>query len=675
VKTRVSGFVLGLLLNGLVCSAAGAQTFAVPEHLWRLVEQEDTDGDRRITIHDRVTSFVLRDTNGIAALTVTNSYQLSVLLQGFKGAEEQHRSQIRLEEFQLNENPVDRVHRLIQDVYWDALTRRIDRKHLDKVVADSKVRSGADYIYVPAADEAAFRYFQPLEQNAIEQHRSPALRIVRLPPPEEITGEFVRQLDGRHGILTLKLEIDPQGRPIRGVPFVVPGGRFNELYYWDSYFIVLGLLADGRTDLARGTADNLVYELEHYGKIPNANRSYYLTRSQPPLLTSVLRTIYQAGAADRRWLAAGLKAAVEEYRHVWLGRERLVTIGEHRLSRYYDSGGGPCPEVEPGHYDVKIAPWLTLARTRAGDGPGPLTPYRFLGEYLFCSRHASLTVGGLSLEAFFKHDRALRESGHDTTHRFDDRTADFVPVDLNALLYKYERDIAEILDQEFGGRLPSLGADFAKADDWKKRASTRQRSMMTLMWDEARGFFFDYDFVRGRRSSYVSATGLFPLWAKLLDDEEPQDRQRVRRMAAFARENLEESAGLAATAKASVASAQRHDPRQWDHPYGWPPHQMLAWQGFRNYGLDAEAERLAYRWVYMIARNARDYNGTIPEKFNVLTGSHDVFVEYGNVGTKFAYIAPEGFGWMNASYQVGLKLLCAERRADLRNFKPPPPTR
>ena len=106
-----------------------------------------------------------------------------------------------------------------------------------------------------------------------------------------------------------------------------------------------------------------------------------------------------------------------------------------------------------------------------------------------------------------------------------------------------------------------------------------------------------------------------------------------------------------------MESARRHDARQWDYPYGWAPHQMLAWQGLKNYGLDRDAARLAYRWLYTIAKNARDYNGTITEKYNVVTGSHDVFVEYGNVGTKFAYIATEGFGWMNASFEVGMNFV------------------
>ena len=142
-------------------------------------------------------------------------------------------------------------------------------------------------------------------------------------------------------------------------------------------------------------------------------------------------------------------------------------------------------------------------------------------------------------------------------------------------------------------------------------------------------------------------------------------------MAAYACNQLEESAGLAATARESVESARRKDPRQWDYPYGWPPHQILAWQAFKNYGDDADAARLAYRWLYTIARNARDYNGTILEKFNVVTGSHEVFVEYGNVGTRFSYIAPEGFGWMNASFELGMTFLSPELIESLREMKPP----
>jgi alpha,alpha-trehalase len=653
----------------LTFAPSAAQNIPVTDNLWRLAAQEDTDGDQKITVHDQTTPFVIRDTAGAAVQTLTNFYELSVLLQELKRASDQHATDIRMDNLQLDESALDRTHRFIKDYFWNALTRRIDAQHLDQVVRDAKTSAKYDYLYVPAADEVAIKYFRALEKSNLGRHRSPALKVVVLPPPDHITGAYVRNLDGAHGLLSLKLELNAQGEPVCGVPYVVPGGRFNELYCWDSYFIVLGLLQDGRADLARGMADNLLYELQFYGKVPNANRTYYLTRSQPPFLSSIVRAVYASGKTDKAWLAAALKTVLGEYQNVWLGRDRLVKIGPYELSRYYDEGDGPCPEVEAGHYDEKIQPWLS--QIKPANPEVPLTPYRFLNEYLYCNQYSGLLAGGQTLHEFFKHDRALRESGHDTTHRFDDRTADFVSVDLNSLLYKYETDFADLVETEFAGDLPALGEGFRDAKSWRARAAARKAAMMALMWDNERGFFFDYDCARQKRSLYISATGLWPLWARLLDAGDPQDLDRAKRTAAFGCGKLEKPAGLAATALESVESARRHDERQWDYPYGWAPHQMLAWQGFKNYNLDADARRLAYRWLYTITKNAHDYNGTIPEKYDVVTGSHEVFVEYGNVGTKFAYIATEGFGWMNASFEVGLTYLTPEQISALHRLEPP----
>jgi alpha,alpha-trehalase len=660
-------FCVPLLLL-LTDASAHSQTVPVAENLWRLMAQEDTDGDQKITVHDHTTPFVIRDHNSAVAKTITNFYQMSVLMQGFKQADDQHEKNIAMNQLQLDEDIVDRTHRFIKDKFWDALTRRIDAEHIDQVVHDSKTTSKYDYIYVPADDKAAIQYFQALENERNTRHRLPPLKVVALPSPDQINGAFVRNLDGAHGILSLALETNADGK-IAGAPYVVPGGRFNELYCWDSYFIVLGLLQDGRSDLARAMTDNLLYEVQYYGKIPNANRTYYLTRSQPPFLTSIIRAVYESGAADKNWLASALKIAVSEYQNVWIGKDRLVKIGPYELSRYYDTGKGPCPEVEPGHYDEPIQPWVTQVVPENPDLP--LTAYRFLNEYLYCGKYADLKANGLTLDAFFKHDRAVRESGHDTTHRFDDRTTDFVSVDLNALLYKYETDFADVLEQDFNGKLPSLGKDASDAAYWRQQAAARKKAMLALMWDDRRSFFFDYDFINQIRSTYISATGLYPLWAKMLDAQNPEDLKCAKRAAAFACAKMEQPAGLAATAKESVESARRQDGRQWDYPYGWAPHQMLAWQGFKNYGLDADAGRLAYRWLYTIVQNAHNYCGMIPEKYNVVTGSHDVFVEYGNIGTKFSYIATEGFGWMNASFEVGMSFLSPPQLADLRALKPP----
>ncbi len=652
----------------LATTSLFSQTVPVADNLWRLVAQEDTDGDKKITIHDQTTPFEIHGPNGGTVRTLTNFYQMSVLLQELKRADDLHTKETSMDNFQIDESVVDRTHRFIKDNFWNALTRRIDAAHLDQVVSDSKTAAKYDYIYVPAADDVAARYFQSIGNSNFARLRTPEMKVVLLPSPDKITGEFVRNLDGAHGLLSLALETNADGT-ISGVPYVVPGGRFNELYYWDSYFIVLGLLQDHRNDLARGMADNLLYEVQYYGKVPNANRTYYLTRSQPPFLTSIIRAVYDSGTVDKNWLASALKIAAGEYQNVWLGQDRLVKIGHYELSRYYDSGNGPCPEVEPGHYDEKVEPWISQVKPENPDVP--LTAFRFLNEYLYCGKYADLKADGMTLDQFFKHDRAVRESGHDTTHRFDDRTADFVSVDLNSLLYKYETDFAELLESEFGGKLLSLGKDFGEAAFWRQRAAARKEAMLALMWDEQRGYFFDYDFANHRRSTYISATGLWPLWAKMLDANNPKEMEDVRRTVAFACEKLEQPAGLSATAKESVAAARRHDARQWDYPYGWAPHQMLAWRGLKNYGLDADAARLAYRWLYTIAKNAHDYNGTIPEKFNVVTGSHEVFVEYGNVGTKFAYIATEGFGWMNASFEVGMNFISPAQLSDLHKLKPP----
>ncbi|MEJ2111387.1 MAG: trehalase family glycosidase, partial [Acidobacteriota bacterium] len=135
---------------------------------------------------------------------------------------------------------------------------------------------------------------------------------------------------------------------------------------------------------------------------------------------------------------------------------------------------------------------------------------------------------------------------------------------------------------------------------------------------------------------------------------------------------LEMPGGITASSKKSLDSVEnRPSRRQWDYPNGWAPHQMLTWRGLIEYGYDRIAQRLIYRWLYTITKNAADYNGTIPEKMDVVKRSHQVFAEYGNVGTKFQYITREGFGWMNASYQVGLYLLPEKLRANLEQLIPP----
>jgi alpha,alpha-trehalase len=208
------------------------------------------------------------------------------------------------------------------------------------------------------------------------------------------------------------------------------------------------------------------------------------------------------------------------------------------------------------------------------------------------------------------------------------------------------------------------------------------------MFDEETGLFYDYQLQARARSSYVAPTALYPLWAtarnvcdiSLVTKQEAQDLVRM------ALSQLEAPGGLLASSPRSLKTVKQPsevrktaagelsrvvNQRQWEAPNGWAPHQMLAWEALRAHGHEADAQRLAYRWLHLITTSSADFHGTVPEKFDVVARSHQVFAEYGNVGTDFSYIAEEGFGWMNASYLVGLSLLSDEQRRALGELRPP----
>lgn len=634
----------------------------------RLLQEEDTLVDKRITVDDvSIGGTVRGDRRFVVRAVDGNQYevhgtpQLSNLLQELTLAKDAGQATASLRWNAIYEAPVARVQRLIREVFWDGLTRRIDENHIARVLDDEKSSASdakVNFIYVPKTDPKAKAYFEDVSR------RRPELRLQVSVLPEKIDADYVRGLDGKHGILSLSIETDVDGKQ-RGVPFVVPGGRFNEMYGWDSYFEALGLLADGRVDLAKSMIDNLAYQIRHYGKILNANRTYYLTRSQPPFLTSMAISVYghlpRGEPLSKAWLKDVMEIAISDYHNVWMGTDRLTETG---LSRYFGAGKGPPPEVEEGHFD---AVYDAFASKMTGIDGAELQK-----EY----EAGNLT--NTELDAFFVHDRCMRESGHDTTYRWQqdgDRCADFVTVDLNALLFKTEIDLATIIEEEFSGTLILKDGTEEKSGDWLARAASRREKMQALLWDEKLGLFFDYDTKKERRHHFVSATTFYPLWASSAEDNPAKrlvTREQARRIVAAALPHLEMPGGLAGTSKASRGTVSKTRPkRQWDYPFGWAPHQILAWRGLQNFGMNDVAHRLAYRWLYMIARNAADYNGTVPEKYDVVARSHRVFAEYGNVGTDFAYITKEGFGWMNASFQVGLALLPQALRAPLERLVPP----
>lgn len=635
----------------------------VKENLKRLIEDEDTDGDKKITIEDISVKdngrgdkrFWLVATNG-KRYEVVGTYYLSNLLEELILAQEVGIITAGIDLTKVFENPVERISRSIREIYWNDLTRRIDEHHIDQILLDEKITAGGfRYLHVPQTDTRAYEYFLRVS----EHHPDLKLHVERL--PDEITPEYVRSLDSKHGILSLALEQTSE-EEYSGVPFVVPGGRFNEMYGWDSYFIALGLLEDGRIDLAKAIVDNSVYQIMHYGKILNANRTYYLTRSQPPFLTSMALAVYEhlpGNVETKTWLKSVFLAAIKEYHEVWMNEDRLTETG---LSRYYGSGIGPPPEVETGHFDAIYRPYAVK---------------HSMDTRQFEELYKAGKIMEPELDKFFVHDRAVRESGHDTSYRWDlegNRCADFVTVDLNSLLYKIELDIARNIDAVFGGSLTRKDGVEEKSSTWHARARKRKKLVNRYLWDDQSGMFFDYDLVRKERYVYESATTFYPLWACHKEDPETWliTVQQAKRLVENALPLLETNGGVVVSTKESRGPISELRPaRQWDYPNGWAPHQMLIWRGLINYGFDETAYRLAYRWLYTITRNAVDYNGTVTEKLDVVKRSHEVFAEYGNVGTKFAYITKEGFGWTNASYQVGLKILPPELYNCLERLIPP----
>jgi alpha,alpha-trehalase len=741
---------------------------------YRLLEEQDTDCDQKITINDQSSRRFRFRLQG-QAYDYRGSYALSTLLEELTLARHNDSSP-RLD--RVGEDPIARTSRRIRTEYWPALTRRLDEDGLPEVLDDPKVPEAAQRVlYVPSDDAVALAYFRraarrydvayaelaramtglgTLElagseltamlrtaegreslselsrrlvsaargidypglsrfllkavsrlgelfeqasrpcvntnagriQRVAERARGELARFaqrtlsIRELPDRREWPEWIATLGAAHGILSLALESTSSGP--RGVPFVVPGGRFNEMYGWDSHFILRGLIADEQLELARGLVDNAVYVVEHYGATLNANRTYYLTRSQPPFLASMIRALWEAQPAahhDRRWLAQALRAAVREYDEVWGRPPRQSAVcrgdGNERvcLDRYAGIGRGQPPEVEPGHFDWL---WQELGRSLEGSYRTGQLPARDLVS---------------ELDTAFAHDRCMRESGHDTTYRWfwktamvsagarpQNRCADMLTVDLNSLLYRYEVDVAFLLG-ELG--VPLEGPEERRPESapaslqvvpsaWCARARNRFGLMKTYLWSARDGLFYDALLEPSGvlQTGYVSATTLYPLWAtaEICGGTRAAPVFSVAEKSLLvtnALRQLEAPGGLLASAKSSRDRFSTRDDRQWDYPNGWAPHQMLAWYGLEANGFRQDADRLIGSWLHMMVSNAIDHNGTIPEKYDVVARTHAVFSEYGNVGTNFDYIASEGFGWMNASFQVGLALLSADERRRL----------
>jgi alpha,alpha-trehalase len=597
----------------------------IDQTIQQLLTQEDTDGDKKITKDDNGPKrFTLVDEKTKVKYVIEGTYHLSNLLQELAQLQENN---VEIGEIDLNyiqENPVDRISRKIKDSYWDSLTRTIDKKGLSQILEDEKTSNDIPTIYVAATDIQGVNYFKAIEKEL----QNFKLAIL----PENYSQEYVGTLNANPGILALGLQ-EEKG-DLQGVPFIVPGGRFNEMYGWDSYFIGIGLLIDGKMEKAVAIAENFKYQIVHYGKILNANRSYYLTRTQPPLYTSLIVAIVKEKAPNLDWLKSHLETIILEYNTVWMVQgNRLTPTG---LNRYKADGVGMPFEVELGHFDEVLIPFAKKHNISLRD---------------FEKQYVNRTLVDPELDLYFEHDRSMRESGHDTTNRLIDKCNHLNGVDLNSFLYKYEKDIALLIEKYFNNSFQSQNKIYT-TDYWEQKANFRKEKLNELCWNEQAGMYFDYDFVANKQFPFQGATTFFPLWAGLCNEEQTKKLVRI------ALPQFIKTGGITGSTKSStIMFSENESQRQWDYPFGWAPHQMLLWEGLLNYGFYDKAQEMMYRWLWLITRNAVDYNGTIPEKFDLETSSHKVFAEYGNVGTDFKYIAKEGFGWVNASYQYGLRYL------------------
>lgn len=391
--------------------------------------------------------------------------------------------------------------------------------------------------------------------------------------------------------------------------YVVPGGRFREVYYWDSYFTMLGLIESGRTDLVKGMLDNFAHLIRTGGHIPNGNRTYYLSRSQPPYFAAMvglyaaatdtaqaLRYLEGLEAEHAFWMDGGQRVAPgEAYRRVVRLRDGPV------LNRYWDDRPEPRPESYREDFE--------------------------LGESLPESRR----------EVFYRNVRASAESGWDFSSRWmrdpsDLRTletTDLVPVDLNSLLYHTERMIAALR------RFRGAADDVRVAERFDSAAEERRRALLAAAYDAAEGFFFDVRWRTGERvTDRPTLAAAAPLYFGLATAE-----QGGAVAARLEREFLKPG-GFTTTL---IASGQ-----QWDAPNGWPPLQWLSIQGVRRYGRADLADAARDRWL---ALNRRTYESTgkMMEKYDVADLSRQAGGgEYPN---------QDGFGWTNG---VALALAAQE---------------
>ncbi|MCE5964699.1 alpha,alpha-trehalase [Enterobacter roggenkampii] len=384
-------------------------------------------------------------------------------------------------------------------------------------------------------------------------------------------------------------------------PYVVPGGRFREVYYWDSYFTMLGLAESDHWDKISDMVDNFAYEIDTFGHIPNGNRSYYLSRSQPPFFSLMVELL---ATHDSDALKKYRPQMEKEYAY-WMdgvdalqpgqANKRVVKLDDGAvLNRYWDDRDTPRPES-----------WLDDVNTAKSNPNRPATEiYRDL--------------------------RSAAASGWDFSSRWMDdpqklgtiRTTSIVPVDLNALMFKMEKLLVRA-SQESG--------DAASASKYETLATARQKAIESHLWNDKEGWYADYDLKSKKVRNQLTAAALFPLYVKAAAQD------RAEKVAAATSSRLLKPGGIATT---TVNSGQ-----QWDAPNGWAPLQWVAAEGLQNYGQEKVSMDVTWRFLKNV-QHTYDREKKLVEKYDVSTT--------GTGGGGGEYPLQDGFGWSNG---VTLKML------------------
>jgi alpha,alpha-trehalase len=376
--------------------------------------------------------------------------------------------------------------------------------------------------------------------------------------------------------------------------YVVPGGRFSEVYYWDSYFTILGLKAQNRYELIQNMVKNFAYLIDTIGFIPNGNRDYYLTRSQPPFFSLIVRELeeYDSLAADHY-----LDAMVKEHRFWMEGEDSLNNPGDVKnhvvmmangslMNRYFDKGESPRPESYREDY--------ALAKKQRGNEKQLYRDIRSAAE------------SGWDFSSRWLRDGKTLESIH---------TTEIIPVDLNALLAHLEKMIAK------GYR---LRGNAQLANEFNNRSDLRRRALLTYCWDPEQNFFIDYDFVAGKTTGIKSLAGVYPIFFEFVQKDIAEKTSQV------IRQEFLKQGGLVTTLTDTD--------QQWDAPNGWAPLQWMTYRALKNYQIDPLANEIRRRWL---RQNERVYEATgkMMEKYNV---TDTTLIAGGG-----EYPNQDGFGWTN----------------------------